>query len=148
MRKPLCIALTLHMIFLWSGLAFSGDNRSNQEGKLNLTDSGGRPGVPSVQVAWKTVVAYTGAANAAAYEGTAGQVMCCVAGHPDGHPLDALYFAVRASQMRDQVKCPDDSSIYQVSAGGTYCNIEQCETYLTTNIADTWHSRPGGGSGS
>ncbi len=142
MRKLLCMLLAFKITCLCPGLALAGENQSNQEGQLTLTDSGDRPGVPSIQVAWKTVVAYTGKGTAAGYGGTDGQVMCCVSGHPDAHPFDALYFAVRASHMVDQIAFPDDNMLYQISAGGTYCNVEQCVSYLTVDIANTWHPRP------
>ncbi len=140
MKKLLCVFLAMGMMILGPGLALAGDNQSDQEGSINLTDSGPGPGVRNVQVARRSVVAYTGVAAAAAYGGNDGQVMCCVAGHPDANPDDALYFAVRGSQMSDQTIYPDDNMTYQISAGGTACAVDQCVTYATTDIT-VWHIR-------
>ena len=141
MKKLSCIVLALGMLCLISSLALGADNQSDQEGSITLTDSGPGPGVSNIQVARGSVVAYTGAANAASYGGTAGQVMCCIAAHPDANPDDAIYFGVRGSQMTDQALYPDDSYAYQVSADGTVCSITQCVTYSTTDIT-SWQTRP------
>ncbi len=143
MKKTLCVLLALGMIFLCSGFAVAGNNQSDQEGMITLTDSGAGPGIQEVPVSRRSVVAYTGAGNAAAYGGTAGQVMCCIAGHPDANPDDALYFGVRGSQESDQATYPDDNRVYQISAGGTACTVAQCVTYSTTDITG-WHERGGG----
>jgi hypothetical protein len=140
-EKWLCVFLALGMTCLSSDLALAADNESNQEGSMTLADSGPGPGVTNIQVARRSVVAYTGEGNAAGYGGLAGQVMCCIAAHPDANADDAIYFGTRGSQMADQADFPDDSHAYKISADGTACNIAQCVTYLTTDITD-WQTKP------
>ena len=141
MKTILRILLALSLVFFCSSLALAGDNQSNQEGSITLTDpTGGGPGVKSIPVANGSFVAYSADWNAGGFAGNAGQIMACVAAHSKANPDDVLYFAVRGSE--DPVDL-DDNRVYQLPFFGTVPTMALVAAEVTTDFSGFWHIRGG-----